>query len=66
MDINVKIKRYNPEKDARPYWAEYKLEVEGTDRVLDIINQIKWETDGTLKLPPQLCSRHLRLGRDDD
>jgi len=48
MDVNVKVKRYNPEKDARPYWAEYKLEVEGTDRVLDIINQIKWETDGTL------------------
>ena len=48
MNVNVKIKRYNPEEDARPYWAEYKLEVQGTDRVLDIINEIKWETDGTL------------------
>ena len=48
MNVNVKIKRYNPEQDARPYWAEYKLEVQGTDRVLDIINEIKWETDGTL------------------
>ena len=46
--INVKIKRFNPEKDKRPYWAEYKLEARGTDRVLDVLHQIKWETDGTL------------------
>jgi succinate dehydrogenase/fumarate reductase-like Fe-S protein len=37
MQINVKIKRYNPEADARPYWAEYKLEARGSDRVLDVI-----------------------------
>ena len=27
--INVKIKRFNPEKDKRPYWAEYKLKAQG-------------------------------------
>lgn len=48
MQINVKIKRYNPEADKRPYWSEFKVEVTGTDRVLDVINQIKWEQDGSL------------------
>ena len=46
--INVKIKRFNPEKDKRPYWAEYKVKARGTDRVLDVLHDIKWETDGTL------------------
>jgi succinate dehydrogenase / fumarate reductase iron-sulfur subunit len=48
MTINVKIKRFNPEVDKRPYWAEYKMTARPTDRVLDVMNQIKWEIDGTL------------------
>jgi succinate dehydrogenase / fumarate reductase, iron-sulfur subunit len=48
MTINVKIKRFNPEQDKRPYWAEYKMQARPTDRVLDVMNQIKWEIDGTL------------------
>lgn len=46
--INVKIKRFDPEADARPYWAEYRVDARGTDRVLDVLNHIKWEVDGTL------------------
>ncbi len=48
MHLTVKIKRFNPEADRRPYWAEFKLEARPTDRVLDVMNQIKWETDGSL------------------
>lgn len=48
MKANVKIKRFNPDADKRPYWAEYQLEVNPTDRVLDVMNQIKWELDGSL------------------
>ncbi len=48
MRINVKIKRFDPEADKRPYWAEYRVDVRPTDRVLDVLNQIKWEIDGTL------------------
>ena len=48
MQINVKIKRFDPEQDARPYWAEYALEVRPTDRVLEVLNQIKWDVDGSL------------------
>jgi succinate dehydrogenase / fumarate reductase iron-sulfur subunit len=46
--ITVKIKRFDPEKDARPYWAEYRVDARGTDRVLDVLNHIKWEVDGSL------------------
>lgn len=48
MQVTVKIKRYNPEADKRPYWEEHRLEVRPNDRVLDVLNQIKWEVDGSL------------------
>lgn len=48
MQVNVRIKRYNPEQDQRPHWEEYSLEADPTDRVLDLLHEIKWEQDGTL------------------
>lgn len=48
MQIAVKVKRFNPEQDKRPYWAEYRVEARPTDRVLDILHDIKWHIDGTL------------------
>jgi succinate dehydrogenase / fumarate reductase iron-sulfur subunit len=46
--VTLRIQRYNPETDARPYYGEYVVEVEGTDRVLDALNMVKWYQDGTL------------------
>jgi succinate dehydrogenase / fumarate reductase iron-sulfur subunit len=46
--ITVKIKRFDPEGDARPRWQEFQLDASPTDRVLDVLNTIKWEHDGTL------------------
>jgi succinate dehydrogenase / fumarate reductase iron-sulfur subunit len=48
MQATVRIRRYNPEKDKKPYWAEYSLEVDARDRILDILHKIKWEIDGSL------------------
>ena len=48
MHIDLKIKRFNPEHDSRSYWAEYRLEARPEDRVLDVLNHIKWEIDGSL------------------
>ena len=48
IPITVKIKRFDPDKDNRPHWESYTLDVEPTDRVLDVMNQIKWEMDGSL------------------
>lgn len=50
MKVNLKIKRYDPEKDAKPYWKQYTVEVEPTDRVLDALHEVKWNQDGTLAL----------------
>ena len=48
MEITVRIKRYDPEVDPRPRWTEYRIDVTPTDRVLDVLNEIKWEMDGSL------------------
>jgi succinate dehydrogenase / fumarate reductase iron-sulfur subunit len=48
MEVTLKIRRFNPEQDQRPHWAEYHLAAEPTDRVLDLLNEVKWEIDGTL------------------
>ena len=33
----VKIKRYNPERDDKPHWEDYRVEADPTDRVLDVL-----------------------------
>jgi succinate dehydrogenase / fumarate reductase, iron-sulfur subunit len=48
MRVRVKIRRFNPEKDRKPYWATYTLDAEPLDRVLDLLVQIKSYQDGTL------------------
>jgi len=48
MKVTLKIKRFNPEKDKAPYWGEYQVEAEPTDRLLDALNYVKWYIDGTL------------------
>ena len=49
MNAHFRIRRFNPDKDAKPYWQEFTLEnVEPADRVLELMHRIKWEQDGTL------------------
>lgn len=48
MKVHVRIKRFDPQKDARPYWAEYEVPTDPFDRVLDVLHYIKWNLDGTL------------------
>jgi succinate dehydrogenase / fumarate reductase iron-sulfur subunit len=49
MQATLRIRRFNPEKDSKPYWAEYALQdVEPNDRVLELLHRVKWEQDGTL------------------
>ncbi len=51
MDIKLRIRRFNPEKDEEPYWGEYEVkDVEPTDSVLELLHRVKWEQDGTLTL----------------
>jgi len=46
--VELRIRRYNPEADEEPHWETYQVEAEPTDRVLDLLHQVKWYQDGTL------------------
>jgi succinate dehydrogenase / fumarate reductase iron-sulfur subunit len=48
MRVHLKIQRFNPEKDDKPYMSEYDVDMEPTDRVLDALNRVKWYQDGSL------------------
>lgn len=48
MDVQLKIQRFNPEVDQEPYFRTYRVQAEPNDRILDCLNRIKWEQDGTL------------------
>ncbi|MDR7415014.1 MAG: succinate dehydrogenase iron-sulfur subunit [Armatimonadota bacterium] len=50
MKATIRIKRFNPEVDRRPYWAEYEVPVDPFDRVLDALHYIKANLDGSLAL----------------
>ncbi len=48
MHVTLKILRFNPETDKKPHFESYGVEVEPTDRVLDALNEVKGNHDGTL------------------
>lgn len=51
MQLQLRIRRFNPEKDKQPWWGEYTLDnVSPNDSVLDVLHRVKWEQDGTLAL----------------
>lgn len=48
MECQFKIYRYDPDRDEKPYYQNYMLEVKATDKILDCLNRIRWEQDPTL------------------
>ncbi|HYU19462.1 MAG TPA: succinate dehydrogenase iron-sulfur subunit [Chloroflexota bacterium] len=48
MQLTLRIQRFNPRRDERPYYREYTIEADAMERVLDALNTVKWEQDGTL------------------
>lgn len=51
MQIQIRIRRFNPEKDSKPWWGDYTLnDANPMDSILDLLHRIKWEQDGTLTL----------------
>lgn len=48
MQVELRIQRFNPERDERPHWEKYIVQSEPMDRVLDLLHKVKWESDGTL------------------
>jgi succinate dehydrogenase / fumarate reductase, iron-sulfur subunit len=51
MQVQMRIQRFNPEKDKKPWWGDYTIDnVSATDSVLDVLHRVKWTLDGTLTL----------------
>ncbi|HVL93979.1 MAG TPA: 2Fe-2S iron-sulfur cluster-binding protein, partial [Acidimicrobiales bacterium] len=48
VDVELRVKRFNPDVDDRPHWESYRVRAEPTDRVLDVLHTVRWEQDGTL------------------
>jgi succinate dehydrogenase / fumarate reductase, iron-sulfur subunit len=48
VKLEVSIKRFNPEKDSAAHTETYRVDAFPTERVLDVLNKVKWDQDGTL------------------
>ena len=48
MHVTLRIKRFNPEKDQKPWWGDYVAEAEPDERLLDALYYVKSYVDGTL------------------
>jgi succinate dehydrogenase / fumarate reductase, iron-sulfur subunit len=48
MQMRFKIFRFDPEVDREPRYQHYVISVRPEERILDCLNRIRWEQDGTL------------------
>ncbi|WP_407658630.1 succinate dehydrogenase iron-sulfur subunit [Kitasatospora acidiphila] len=48
ITVTLRIRRFNPEEHPDPVWVDYQLSMDPKERVLDALNKVKWEQDGTL------------------
>jgi succinate dehydrogenase / fumarate reductase iron-sulfur subunit len=48
VDVELTIKRFDPDHDESPHWETYRVQAEESDRVLDALHEVKWHQDGTL------------------
>ncbi|MGZ6269632.1 MAG: succinate dehydrogenase iron-sulfur subunit [Candidatus Limnocylindrales bacterium] len=48
MKVDLRILRFDPERDPAPHWESYQLEAGPMDRVLDLLHVVKNEHDGAL------------------
>lgn len=48
MQLKVKILRFDPEKDKKGRWVTYDLQAQPGDRVVDLLNEIKWYQEPSL------------------
>ena len=48
MNVDLRILRYDPERDPAPHWESYPVTVDPMDRVLDLLIKVKAEQDGSL------------------
>jgi succinate dehydrogenase / fumarate reductase iron-sulfur subunit len=48
MEVQFKVFRFNPETDEAPRYDVFTVKANANDRILDCLNKIRWEQDGSL------------------
>ena len=48
MQVKLRIFRFDPEKDKQPHYDVFSVDAQPTDRLLDCLNKVRWEHDGSL------------------
>ncbi|MBW3556374.1 MAG: succinate dehydrogenase iron-sulfur subunit [Actinobacteria bacterium] len=49
VDVELRVKRYDPERDNKPHWQTFHVQVKAfRSVVLDALHAAKWHHDGTL------------------
>jgi succinate dehydrogenase / fumarate reductase iron-sulfur subunit len=48
VQVDLRILRFDPERDREPHWERYPVEAEPIDRVLTLLENVKAEQDGSL------------------
>jgi succinate dehydrogenase / fumarate reductase iron-sulfur subunit len=48
VQVSLRIRRFDPERDASPHTETYQVPAEPMDRVLDLLHYVKWNLDGSL------------------
>ena len=43
-----RIQRFDAEKDSAPRWQDFTIECSPKERILTVLNRIKWEEDGSV------------------
>jgi succinate dehydrogenase / fumarate reductase iron-sulfur subunit len=46
--VILKLRRFDPERDAEPHWERYEVYTAPGDRLLDALHWVKWNIDGSL------------------
>ena len=50
MQVDLRILRFNPEKDEAAHFEEYTVDAEPMERLLDCLHKVKWFEDSSLAL----------------
>jgi succinate dehydrogenase / fumarate reductase, iron-sulfur subunit len=48
MKVTLKIFRFDPKVDMQPHYHTFIVDAKPTDRLLDCLNKVRWEQDGSL------------------
>jgi succinate dehydrogenase / fumarate reductase, iron-sulfur subunit len=50
VEVQLRILRFNPERDTEPHFEPYQVDAEPMERLLDCLHKVKWHQDSTLAL----------------